>query len=140
MKPSVLYRIAAVLIVLFAAGHTFGFTQTKGMEGADSVVALMKSVHFTVQGFTRAYWDFFVGFGLFVTVFLLFSAVLSWQLGRYSREGLAQVPAAATWGLAICFAAVAILSWIYFFIAPGVFATVITACLGAAAASAAKRG
>ena len=128
MSSSLFYRIAAVLLVLFAIGHTLGFRQTKGMTGADSVVSLMKSVHFTVQGFSRAYYDFFVGFGLFVTALLLFAGLLSWQLGGVSRDVLAQLPL-ATWGLAVCFLAITILSWTYFFLAPGIFAILITACL-----------
>jgi hypothetical protein len=43
MTSSLLYRIAAVLLVLFAVGHTLGFRSTEGMEGADTVVALMTS-------------------------------------------------------------------------------------------------
>ena len=131
MFLSLLYRIASVLLVLFAFGHTMGFRSTKGMEGADSVVALMQSVHFTVQGARRAYWDFYVGFGLFVTAFLLFAALLSWQLGGASRQTLAQMPV-VTWGLAICFVAVTFLSWRYFFVAPAVFSALTTACLLAA--------
>jgi hypothetical protein len=137
MSCSLFYRIAAVLLVLFAVGHQLGFRQTKGMTGADSVVTLMKSVHFTVQGFPRVYYDFFVGFGFFVTAFLLFAAALSWQLGGVSRDVLAQLPL-ATWGLVVCFLAVTILSWSYFFLAPGIFSILITACLMAAAILAGK--
>jgi Kef-type K+ transport system membrane component KefB len=133
MKPSTLYRISGALLVLFAVGHTLGFTNTTGLVGADTVVGLMKSVRFPIQGFERSYWNFFVGFGLVETVFLLFAAGLSWSLARTPREVRAQIPA-ATWGLAICFLAVTILSWGYFFVIPGVFATLITACLGIAAA------
>jgi len=137
MKTSLLYRIASLLLVLFSIGHTIGFRQTKGMVGADTVVALMQSVRFPVQGFQRSYWDFYVGFGLFVTVFLLFSAVLSWGLASAGPEVLARMPA-ATWGLAICFVMVTILSWGYFFMVPGIFATLIALCLLAAAARAGK--
>src|SRR5262245_58237227 len=120
MRASLIYRIASVLLVLFAIGHTLGFRQTNGMDGADSVVALMQSVHFTVQGFRRNYWDFYVGFGLFVTLFLLLSAALAWQLGSLPREVRARIPV-ATWGLALCFVGVSILSWSRFFMAPGIF-------------------
>ena len=133
MRPSLLYRTASVLLLLFAAGHTLGFRRPTEGTGSASVAELMRSVHFTVQSYSRTYWDFYVGFGLFVTVFLLFSAVLSWQLGGLRPEVFATTPRAATWGLAICFLAVAILTWRYFFVAPGVFSTLITACLVAAA-------
>jgi hypothetical protein len=139
MRTSILYRIASVLLVLFSIGHTLGFRQTKGMLGADTVVSLMQAVRFPVQGFQRTYWDFYVGFGLFVTVFLLLSAVLSWGLAGAGPEVLARIPA-ATWGLAIGFAAVTILSWCYFFLVPGIFATLITVCLVTAAARAGKGG
>ncbi len=92
----------------------------------------MQSIHFDVQGFSRTYWDFYVGFGLFVSVFLLFAAVLAWQLGGLPAETLARMRGTA-WALALCFAAVTVLSWTYFFIIPVVFSIVLTVCLVAAA-------
>jgi hypothetical protein len=133
MKASILYRIAAALLVLYAAGHTFGFRRPSQREDARAVVSLMKSVRLDVQGSERSFWDFYVGFGLFCTAFLLLSAVLAWQLGGLSGEALRQVPSAATWGLAVCFAVTTVLTWRYFFIAPGVFSTLVTICLVAAA-------
>jgi hypothetical protein len=65
MKARILYRISSVLLLLFAAGHTFGFRQNNPEWGADAVLGLMRSVHFDAQGFTRTYWDFFSAFGLF---------------------------------------------------------------------------
>lgn len=131
MSSSWLYRIASALLVLFAIGHTLGFSRTN-IEGAESVAALMRTVHFAVQGSRRSYWDFYIGFGLFVTVFLLFAAILSWELGGLTRETLQLVPA-VTWGLAVCFLAVTVLSWMYFFPVPGIFSTLITLCLVLAA-------
>ena len=81
MKPSILYRIAAILLLLFAVGHTLGFRQTQPQWGVDSLIAAMRSIHFDAQGFNRTYWDFYTGFGLFVSVFMVFAAVLSWQMG-----------------------------------------------------------
>ena len=132
MKASVFYRIAAVLLLLFAAGHTFGFRQNNPEWGADAVLASMRSVHFNAMGFTRTYWDFFTAFGLFVTVFLLFSAVVAWVLAGLPAEILARVRSIA-WALAICFVAITALSWIYVFTIPIVFSALVTACLIAAA-------
>jgi len=139
VKARILYRISSVLLLLFAAGHTLGFRETDSKWGVDSLLGSMRSIHFDVQGFSRTYWDFYVGFGLFVTVFLLFAAVLAWQLGGLAPETLALMRGPA-WALVICFAAVTILSWRYFFIVPVVFATVITVCLPAAAWLSAKTG
>jgi len=128
MSSSLLYRIASVLLVLFAIGHTLGFRQTDSRWGVDSLVSSMRSVRFDVQGFNRSYWDFYVGFGLFVTVFLLFAAVLAWQLGGMAHETLTLMPV-VTWGLAVCFVGITVLSWRYFFLPPGIFSSLITACL-----------
>src|SRR5258708_9869801 len=91
MKASLLYRIASVLLLVFAAGHTFGFRQNNPEWGADAVLGLMRSIRFDAQGFTRTYWDFFSAFGLFFSVFLLFAAVLAWQLRGLPAETFAQV-------------------------------------------------
>jgi hypothetical protein len=89
------------------------------------------------MGFSRTYWDFYVGFGLFVTVFLLLAVVLAWQLGSLPPESLALMRGTA-WAFALCFAAITVLSWKYFFIIPIVFSIVTTVCLIGAAWRSAK--
>jgi hypothetical protein len=138
MKAPMFYRIASLLLVLFAAGHTFGFRQNNPEWGADAVLGLMRSVHFDAQGFSRTYWDFFSAFGLFFSVFLLFAAVLAWLLAGLPAEILADVRSIA-WALAICFVAVTGLSWRYAFTTPIVFSTLITVCLISAAWLSAKQ-
>jgi hypothetical protein len=128
MKVKLTYRIASVLLVLFAAGHTFGFRQTPAEWGVDAVVASMRAIHFDAQGFNRTYYDFYVGFGFFVSVFLLFLAGSAWQLGGMRREVLASIPQ-LPWSLAICSLAITALSWKYFFAAPIVFSALITLSL-----------
>ena len=132
LKTSVLYRIAAVLMVFFAAGHTLGFRLTDPSLGVGPVVSLMQTIHFGMQGFSRSYWDLYVGFGFLTSVFLLFAAVLAWQLGGMTADVLRRMRG-ITWGLAACFAAVSFLSWRYFFTLPIAFSIVITGCLAAAA-------
>jgi hypothetical protein len=139
MKAPILYRISSVLLLLFAAGHTFGFRQNNPEWAADAVLGLMRSVHFDAQGFTRTYWDFFSAFGLFFSVFLLFAAVLAWLLGGLPPETLSRVRSIA-WALAICFVAVTAVSWRYAFTIPIVFSAAITVCLVAAAWLSAKTG
>ena len=123
-----LYRIAAVLLVLWTIGHTIWFRQGDPQWRAESVIALMRSFHFDVMGFSRTYWDFFVGFGFIVSVFLVFAAVLAWHLGGLSQETLRQIPV-VTWSLAICFVGTTVLSWMYFFTLPIIFSSVISLCL-----------
>jgi hypothetical protein len=137
MRVSVLYRIAAVLIVLFAIGHTLGFRQFDPSWGVEALVGSMRSIQFEVQGFSRTYWDFFVGSGFSVSVFLLFAAVVAWQLSGLSAETLALMRG-ISWGLALSFVALTILSWSYFFFLPILFTVLITVCLVAAAWLSAK--
>src|SRR5579864_3717521 len=130
MKASAFYRIAAVLLLLFDAGHTSGFPWSDPKWGVD--LGSMRSTHFYLMGSSRTYWDFYVGFGLFISVFLLLSVVLAWELGGLPPGTLAHMRGIA-WAFPVCFAAIAGLSWRYFFILPFVFSVVTTLCLTAAA-------
>jgi len=132
MKASLFYRIAAVLLLLFAIGHTLGFHQSDPSWGVDTLLVSMRSIHFEVQGFSRTYWDLFVAAGLSVGVFYFFAAILAWQLGRLPAETVALMRGTA-WAFAVCFAAITVVSWRYLFVLPIVFSIVITACLIAAA-------
>jgi hypothetical protein len=138
LKTSVLYRIASVLLLIFAVGHTLGFRLTDPKLGLSPVISSMQTIHFDVQGFSRTYWDFYVGFGLFVTLFLLFAALLAWQLSRLNKDVLAFMRG-TMWGFAICFVAETIVTWSYFFIVPIAFSVAITACLIGAALLSTKR-
>ena len=128
MSPALLYRIASALLVLFAAGHTLGFRRVDPRWGLDTTIGALKATQFQVQGFTRSYWGFYTGFGLFVTVLLVFVGILAWQLGALPKDTLRSLRV-VTWALALSFVAVTLLSWRYFFIAPLVFSSVIAACL-----------
>ena len=138
MKASVFYRIAAVLLLLFAVAHTLGFRQSDPKWGVDSLLGSMRSIHFDAGGVSRTYWDLFVGLGFTAGVFFLFAAILAWQLGGLPAETLARMRGIA-WAFALCFAAIAAVSWIYIFIVPAIFAIVITLCLIVAAWLSAKR-
>ena len=132
MKASLLYRIASILLLLFAAGHTLGFRRVDPKWGIDSLISSMRSMRFNANGFDRSYWDFFVGFGLFVSVLMVFAAIIAWQLGGLAPSTLAAMRISA-WGFVICFAAVAYLSWRYFFPVPLIFSISILLCLAVAA-------
>ena len=137
MKASLLYQIAAVLLLLFAVGHTLGFRQSDPAWGVDALLGSMQAIQFEVQGFSRTYWDLFVAAGFSVGVFYLFAAVLAWQLGGLPAQTLALMRV-TVWALALSFAAITLVSWRYLFILPIAFSTVITVCLTAAAWLSAK--
>jgi hypothetical protein len=137
MKVGLFYRIATVLLLLFAVGHTLGFRQSDPTWGLDTLLASLRSIHFDLQGFRRTFWDMFVAAGFSVGVFYLFAAVLAWQLGGLPAETLA-VMRVTVWAFPLCFAAITIVSWTYLFTVPIVFSSVITVCLTAAAWRSAK--
>jgi len=138
MSASTFYRIAAVLLLLFALGHTLGFRQSDPQWGVDALLASMRSVHFEVQGFNRTYWDLFVAAGFCVGIFYLFAAILAWQLARLPAATLALMRGTA-WAFAVCFAAITVVSWRYLFMLPVAFSMLITFCLSAAAWLSAKQ-
>jgi hypothetical protein len=134
VKASIFYRIAAVLLMTFAVGHTLGFRQSDPEWGVDPLLGSMRSIHFDVQGFSRTYWDLFEAAGFSVGVFYLFSAILAWQLGALSAAAFALAPVrGAAWAFALCFAAITALSCRYLFTLPVTFSIAITLSLTAAA-------
>ena len=125
------------LTVAFRGRSQIGFRQSDPQWGIDALLGSMRSIHFDVQGFNRTYWDPFVAAGLSVGVVYLFAAVLAWQLGGLPAETLA-VMRVTVWALAVCFAAITVVSWRYLFILPIVFSSAITVCLTVAAWLSAK--
>ena len=138
MKATIFYRIAAVLLLLFAVGHTLGFRQSDPKWGVDALLDSMRSIRFDVQGFRRTYWDLFEAAGFSVGVFYVFAAILAWQLGGLPAANLALMRGTA-WAFALCFAAITVVSWRYLFVLPIAFSIVIALCLTAAAGLSARQ-
>ena len=132
MKASLFYRIAAILLLVFAIGHTLGFSQSDPEWKADFVLRTMRTTHFDVQGFDRTYWDLFLAAGYCVGMFYLFAAILAWQLSRLPPDTLARM-SATLWVLTLCFAGITIVSWMFLFIIPVAFSLAITIILAIAA-------
>ena len=133
MNAGRLYKIASVLLFLFAIGHTTGLLKPKsfGKEG-DEVLASMHSVHVHVMGSDRTFWDFYIGFGLLVSVLFVFTGVWAWQLGGLWGSQPEAVKALAL-SFFLCQTAAVVLCCTNFFLAPIVFGVLITLCTGLAA-------
>ena len=132
MTPALLYRIASVLLVLYAAGHTIGFQRIDPRWGIDNFINGLRTTPVVVQGAKRTYWGFILGFGYFCTVLMLFSALLAWELGGLPPATLAALPV-ITWGLAVSFLVATLVTVRFFFAAPIAFSTLVTICLTLAA-------
>jgi pilus assembly protein TadC len=133
MKPRLFLRIASVLTFIHCVLHTLGGVFGSPQHGAEeiAIVDAMKSRRFDVLGSMRSYWDFFFGYGLFVTLALLVEAILLWQLAIRARANPDWVrPIAAL--LLFNFAAMSIVSWRYFFIAPAMNEVLIAAFIAIA--------
>jgi hypothetical protein len=127
MKAALLLRIAAVLAFLHGVLHTIGGVFGGAAPGAQATAVLaMKTNQFEVTGLTRSYWDFFMGFGLFVTVSFLVEAVVFWQLAAMTDVVRTRPIVMA---FCVAYVAYAVLAWRYFFVAPLVFELLIALCL-----------
>ncbi len=133
MNATLLYRIASVMLVLFSLGHTIGFLKLKApTQEALAVREAMDNVHFEIRGASFSFGGFYVGFGLYITAYLLFSAFLAWHLGGLAaREP--QAIGALGWAFLAVQLAGLVLSCIYFSAVPAAFSALLAACLGWAA-------
>lgn len=137
MKPSLLLRVASVLTLLFAVGHSLGGLSLWSPAGETEVLGAMRSFHFDASGVSRTYLDFYLGFGFILSVYLLAQAVVLWQLASLARTDANRLrPLIGTFFLASVVSA--FLSWRYIFLVPVVSFLVIAVCLGLAFYAAGK--
>jgi hypothetical protein len=124
-------RIASILSFVFAAGHSFGGAQSWSPVGETEVLRAMRSFRFDAEGFSRTYWDFYVGFGLIISVYLIVQAIVLWQIAARSKTQPVLVRPIAIVFIAANLAS-ALLSWAFLFATPAVFALLIAVSLGLA--------
>jgi len=131
MRTALLLRIASVISLLFAAGHTLGGRKSWSPLGESEVLKAMRTFRFETSGVSRTYLDFYLGFGFTISVYLLLQAILLWQLAAMARTEPLQVrPMIASFALATL--ACGLLSWRFIFPVPVVFSAVLAACLALA--------
>lgn len=131
MTPKILLRMASALTVAHALLNTFAGLLSGTSENPEEVAILnsMKALRFDAMGSLRTYWDFYFGFGLFLTVNLLLLSVLMWQLAALVKAEPAKARPLIL-SLCIAFLAFAVLSSVYFFVAPLALEGMIAALLG----------
>lgn len=134
MRATLLLRIASLVSVLFATGHTLGALQSWSPPGDTEVLRAMRSFRFDASGSSRSYWDFYMGFGLIISIYFLLQGVLLWQIAAIARAQPRRVlPLVTSFVLAVVLTAV--VCWRFIFMVPVLFAVVIAVCLGAALAA-----
>jgi hypothetical protein len=131
MSTTLFLRIASIVSLLFVTGHTLGGRKDWSPFGETDVLKAMRTLRFEYSGVSRTYLDFYLGFGLLLSVYLLLQAILLWQVATLAKTGPLQFrPMIAAFALASL--ACALLSWRFIFPLPAVFALIVTGCLGLA--------
>jgi hypothetical protein len=129
MKPWIWLRTLAVLLGIFAIGHTLGTAAPKVTYGPQeaAVFAAMQGFRFRIMGFDRTYWEFFRGFALIISVLLLLMMAIAWQLSTISKQShRLALPMAVT--LQLGCVGLLILSWLFFFGGPIVTSAMAVVC------------
>lgn len=124
-------RVLAVILGLFALGHTVGTASPKVTRGLPEafVFRAMQGYRFPVMGFDRSHWDFYRGFALTVSVLMFALAALAWQLAAVSRRAPREtLPMAVT--LLVACVGLLVLGLGFFFAAPIVFSAALVLIAG----------
>ena len=88
MKAFHFLRIAAVITLLYFAGHTAGMPWTPYTNPeAMPILEAMKNHIFEAEGFKGTYWDLYFGFGIIISAFLLVQAAVLWQVASLAKTG-----------------------------------------------------
>ena len=97
LVPLNAYNLTTPLLIFFAVTHTVAgliLPNDFGVE-ADATFSAMQSVRFNFMGSLRTLHDFYMGFGLGVTIFLCMSTALSWVLSVHPNTNMSRSAARA---------------------------------------------
>jgi hypothetical protein len=129
MKAFHFLRIAAVVTLLYCAGHTAGMPWTPYTDPeALAIIEAMKNHSFEAEGLKGTYWDFYFGFGIIISLALLVQAAVLWQVASLAKTDAIRVRPIVL-SFLVAFIMNAALAWKYFFAVPVVMSGVIALCL-----------
>ena len=126
-------RVAAGLTLFNALGHTFGAVLAGPSEPGEAAIRdAMRGYRAVIMGVERSYWDFYHGSAWALTVLLLALAAIMWLLVPVVRRSPGEArPIIAV--LAAGYAALTLISVVFFVTAPMVNGALVTVCLMTAA-------
>ncbi|MDE3106444.1 MAG: hypothetical protein KGK08_14835 [Acidobacteriota bacterium] len=127
-----LLRLTSVVAGVHGVMHTIGGVFGHAAPGPQQLaVAAMQSNRFVAMGVSRTYWDYYFGYGLFVSAYFALVTVLLWQMSNIARTHAALLrPLLLT--LAAIFVLTACIAGRYFFAGPMAMELVMAALLLAA--------
>ena len=138
MKTHHLLRGASVVTFLLAAGHTLGGRNSWSPGGELPILSAMRTSSFTALGLTRTFYEFYMGFGWSLSVFLLLQAVVLWQLASIAKVNPGSTrPMIASFFLATV--ACGIIAWKMLVPPPVIFNAILAAILAAAFVTASRQ-
>ena len=129
MKPKLLLRIAALLMLLHTLGHTMGTLQRKKAPNPAIAqdIARMQNDHFPFMGREASLWAFYEGYALSMIAVLLFVSLLLWLLSSAPHPILTRLTG-------IFLVALGVVEYVYFFPLAGSFTFLAGICALLAAA------
>lgn len=139
MRSALSLRIASIVTFIFFLGHSFGMPWVGSLSPTQMAqIDAVKTVKAETMGFLRSYWDFHIGFGLYIAVNMLVQSILFWLLAGMIRNNRSAVRPIIALFL-IGYIAFTLLAFLYLFWAPIVLAAVIAVCLAVALGSAMRQ-
>ncbi|MCL2291166.1 MAG: hypothetical protein FWC34_10800 [Bacteroidetes bacterium] len=113
MKPKLILRIAAIVLILHAIGHSMGaFTWQKPDSGIPvEVVQTMQEVHFDFMGKENTMAAMFTGNGTAGIILLLLMSVILWVVSGWNNKFVTKI----LWIVFCAILVLAIAEVIYFF-------------------------
>jgi hypothetical protein len=124
MKPKILLRIAAALMLLHTIGHTMGALGS-GMPDNPRIGAVlngMRTEHFDFMGRSATLAQFFDGYGVSLIFVLLFVSVQLWMLAAKPVKQMLV-------GMGLFLSATAVCEYIYFFPMAALFTLLSAVCV-----------
>ncbi len=126
MRPKILLRISAVLLLLFAAGHSTGHLGRKNNLDAQGkeVIRQMEDYHFVFKGTSQTLDGHMQGYGIIISFILISLASLLWIVSSSIQEA----PAFSIRVLIPILFFMMGNGWIafrYFFLGPGIFSVLV---------------
>ena len=100
--------------------------------GDNPVLRMMKAVQFQTMGVSRSYYDFFMGFGISLSISMLTQAFVLWFMADLATSHAARLRPMILVFLVASLAGV-VVAWQYLFPIPALFSLVLCATLGMAA-------
>jgi hypothetical protein len=114
-KPALFLRIASGLVLLQSVLHTIGGVFGKPGPGPASVAwTAMQANHFSVSGLDRTYANFYLGFGLGITISLVMEGLILWLLSN-RVDTYAAIVRPMIGIFALGYLAIAVDSYLFFF-------------------------